>query len=401
MKSIVDGSLTIKKSRKNVFSHHSLIYNCIKHLLSFTIFKTLSIETMIKLWQTMKRGRARTRRHHRWQLPTGSAGWRRLHTGGCQSSSKVLSPMCPWRKGLWSQHSGRHPGRQMHLQASAVKALRELISQNEGLFPLKSISSSLLSPAPLRFLFPKSLGLWWQYTIGHSPRGSSQSVTLLPKQARLKTVTLDGLAPLCDQRPPLRLLPSEAPLSLWPSHVRAMPGAQATSSNWIHPLFSLKSCTLYQAKSLEAWDHLSSETSYATLFLLFIFYLQPKLPVCVPTSWASEVALVSCQCRRRGPDPWVRKIPWRRAWQPTPVFLPGEPLDRGAWQATVHGVTKNQTRLKQLSTHAQAYLCPTRLCKNRHNVPFARLQCQHVIQADAIIPICILPATDINIYKTK
>ena len=27
-------------------------------------------------------------------------------------------------------------------------------------------------------------------------------------------------------------------------------------------------------------------------------------------------------CRRRF-DPWVRKIPWRRAWQPTPVSLPG------------------------------------------------------------------------------
>ena len=25
-----------------------------------------------------------------------------------------------------------------------------------------------------------------------------------------------------------------------------------------------------------------------------------------------------------GFDPWVGKIPWRRAWQPTPVFLPGE-----------------------------------------------------------------------------
>jgi len=25
-----------------------------------------------------------------------------------------------------------------------------------------------------------------------------------------------------------------------------------------------------------------------------------------------------------GFDPWVRKIPWRRAWQPVPVFLPGE-----------------------------------------------------------------------------
>ena len=27
---------------------------------------------------------------------------------------------------------------------------------------------------------------------------------------------------------------------------------------------------------------------------------------------------------RRGFDPWVGKIPWRRAWQPTPVFLPEE-----------------------------------------------------------------------------
>ena len=30
------------------------------------------------------------------------------------------------------------------------------------------------------------------------------------------------------------------------------------------------------------------------------------------------------QCERPGFDPWARKILWRRAWQPTPVFLPGE-----------------------------------------------------------------------------
>ena len=29
-------------------------------------------------------------------------------------------------------------------------------------------------------------------------------------------------------------------------------------------------------------------------------------------------------CGRPGFDPWVGKIPWRRKWQPTPVFLPGE-----------------------------------------------------------------------------
>ena len=36
----------------------------------------------------------------------------------------------------------------------------------------------------------------------------------------------------------------------------------------------------------------------------------------------------TCQCRRckrRGFDPWVGKIPRRRARQPTSVFLPGEP----------------------------------------------------------------------------
>ena len=30
------------------------------------------------------------------------------------------------------------------------------------------------------------------------------------------------------------------------------------------------------------------------------------------------------QCRRHGFDPWVRKIPWSRKWQPTSVFLPGK-----------------------------------------------------------------------------
>ena len=32
----------------------------------------------------------------------------------------------------------------------------------------------------------------------------------------------------------------------------------------------------------------------------------------------------ACQCRRPGFEPWIRKIPWRRKWQSTLVFLPGE-----------------------------------------------------------------------------
>ena len=30
-------------------------------------------------------------------------------------------------------------------------------------------------------------------------------------------------------------------------------------------------------------------------------------------------------------DPWVGKIPWRRAWQPTPVFVPGESHGQRSW----------------------------------------------------------------------
>ena len=42
-----------------------------------------------------------------------------------------------------------------------------------------------------------------------------------------------------------------------------------------------------------------------------------------------------CQCRRRGLDPCVRKIPWRRKYQPTPVLLK-IPTDGGAWSAAYH-----------------------------------------------------------------
>ena len=55
----------------------------------------------------------------------------------------------------------------------------------------------------------------------------------------------------------------------------------------------------------------------------------------------------SHQCRdMRDVYSRVRKIPRRKAWQPIPVFLPGKSMDRGTWWATVHRVTKSQTRLK-------------------------------------------------------
>ena len=41
---------------------------------------------------------------------------------------------------------------------------------------------------------------------------------------------------------------------------------------------------------------------------------------------------------------------WKRKWQPTPVFLPGESQGRGSWWAAVYGVAQSWTRLKWLSS---------------------------------------------------
>ena len=62
---------------------------------------------------------------------------------------------------------------------------------------------------------------------------------------------------------------------------------------------------------------------------------------------------------------------WRRTWQPTPVFLPGESQGRGAWWAAIYVVAQSRTWLKRLSSSSSSssralYICPEiltpRLC---------------------------------------
>ena len=50
---------------------------------------------------------------------------------------------------------------------------------------------------------------------------------------------------------------------------------------------------------------------------------QQMLNVSFPRAWLSDKES-ACQCRKCRLDPWVRKISWRRKWQPAPVFLPGK-----------------------------------------------------------------------------
>ena len=61
----------------------------------------------------------------------------------------------------------------------------------------------------------------------------------------------------------------------------------------------------------------------------------------------------ACQCRRLKRcefGPWVKKIPWRRAWQPTPVFLAGESHGQKSPMGYSPGGRKESDTTEGLST---------------------------------------------------
>ena len=73
--------------------------------------------------------------------------------------------------------------------------------------------------------------------------------------------------------------------------------------------------------------HMPTSTLRDTgLPLLAVLEQQACLCIQLPEK-ASLVAQrwrICLQCRRPGFNPWIKKIPWRTAWQPTTMFLPGE-----------------------------------------------------------------------------
>ena len=79
-----------------------------------------------------------------------------------------------------------------------------------------------------------------------------------------------------------------------------------------------------------------------------------KLPTFEELWWLNELPQwlsnkkFTCKCRRHRFHPWIKKIPWRRKWQPTLVFLPKKTPWTEVWRAAVCEVTKSGARL---STH--------------------------------------------------
>ena len=94
---------------------------------------------------------------------------------------------------------------------------------------------------------------------------------------------------------------------------------------------------------------------------------KPGNPHFLSHTWAPPSSVNSASlnypsvCRRHkrgGLNPWVRKIPWRRAWQLIPVFLPGEsPRTEESGRLQSVG-SPSQIQLKGLNTHTRALLEP-------------------------------------------
>ena len=76
---------------------------------------------------------------------------------------------------------------------------------------------------------------------------------------------------------------------------------------------------------------------HATLaFLADMWGKLPPVSIWPGFPGVSVVKKFTCQCRSRRRfkfDPWVKEIPWRRKWQPTPVFL----LGKSHWQRSLVG----------------------------------------------------------------
>jgi len=78
--------------------------------------------------------------------------------------------------------------------------------------------------------------------------------------------------------------------------------------------------------------------------------------------WTEEPGRLQSMGSRRVGHDWVTWLSlftfmhWRRKWQPTPVFLPGESQGRGSL-AAVYGVTRSRTRLKWLCSNSSMHEC--------------------------------------------
>ena len=90
--------------------------------------------------------------------------------------------------------------------------------------------------------------------------------------------------------------------------------------------------------------------------------------------WTEEPGRLQSMGSLRVGHDWVTSLSfftfmhWRRKWQSTPVFLPGESQGRGSLVAAVYGVAQSWTRLKRLSSSSSSVPCKPLVCHCIHRI---------------------------------
>ena len=132
----------------------------------------------------------------------------------------------------------------------------------------------------------------------------------------------------------------------------------------------LACCYSWGRKELDTIDHLNwtelgcqnfDNVYLRRVKLLNTIYSLPSEKAMAPhcstlwkIPWMEEPGRLQSMGSLRVRHDWVTSLftfmHWRRKWQPTPVFLPWESQDGGAWWAAVYWVAQSRTRLKRLSS---------------------------------------------------
>ena len=149
-------------------------------------------------------------------------------------------------------------------------------------------------------------------------------------------------------------------LSFLPPNLCSLPQAcsrsQKISGGWISrpiqlPLCELETFWLPQAPNSNSSNHGG--------------HWDPSFPLPRTAAWASQVVPVvknqhaNAEDMRRGLNPWVRRIPWRRAWQPNPSILAWR-IPRTEKPGRLQSIRSERVRRNRSLLHTHAY-CPLEL----------------------------------------
>ena len=83
---------------------------------------------------------------------------------------------------------------------------------------------------------------------------------------------------------------------------------------------------------------------------------------------------------------------WRRKWQPTPVFFPGESQGQGAWWAAVYGVAQSRTQLKQLSSSCSRLVIAFLLRSKRLLITWLQSPSTVILETKKIQSVTVAPS---------